>query len=61
MAIATNTFWLMIETMVPPGMARGLELLPYFGGVFLATLVGQLLGPYAALRWELEKLDPGTR
>jgi hypothetical protein len=27
----------------------------------LATVVGQLLGPYAALRWELDKLDPGSR
>jgi hypothetical protein len=42
-------------------MARGAELIPYFGGIFLATLVGQLLGPYAALRWELEKLEPGYR
>jgi len=27
----------------------------------VATVVGQLLGPYAALRWELEKLEPGYR
>jgi hypothetical protein len=60
-AIATNTFWLMIETALPPSSAKSLELLPYLGGMFLATVVGQLLGPYAALRWELEKLEPGHR
>jgi hypothetical protein len=60
-AVATNTFWLMIETVLPPSAARSFELLPYFGGMFAATVVGQLLGPYAALRWELEKLEPGYR
>jgi hypothetical protein len=60
-AVASNTFWLIIETILPPSMARGLELVPYFGGMFAATVVGQLMGPYAALRWELEKLDPGYR
>ena len=60
-AVATNTFWLIIETVLPPSASRGLEILPYFGGMFVATVVGQLLGPYAALRWELEKLDPGYR
>jgi hypothetical protein len=59
--VATNTFWLLIETLLPPGAARGLELLPYFGGILLATVVGQLLGPYAGLRRELEKLDPAYR
>jgi hypothetical protein len=60
-AVAANTLWLIIETLLPPSLARGAELVPYLGGVFLATLVGQLLGPYAALRWELERLDPGYR
>jgi hypothetical protein len=60
-AVATNTFWLLIETLLPPSLARGAELVPYFGGMFVATVVGQLLGPYAALRWELEKLEPGYR
>ncbi len=60
-ALATNTFWLMIQTALPPSTARSLELVPYLGGMFLATVVGQLLGPYAALRWELEKLEPGHR
>jgi hypothetical protein len=60
-AIATNTFWLMIETALPPSMARGFELVPYFGGMFVATIVGQLLGPYAALRWEIDRLDPGEK
>jgi len=60
-AVATNTLWLLIQTLLPPSMARGLELLPYFGGLFAATVVGQLLGPYASLRQELERLDPGYR
>ncbi len=60
-AVATNTFWLVIQTLLPPSVARGAELVPYFGGIFVATLVGQILGPYAALRWELEKLEPGYR
>ena len=60
-AVAANTLWLIIETLLPPSAARGAELVPYFGGVFLATVVGQVLGPYAALRWELERLDPGYR
>jgi hypothetical protein len=60
-AVAANTFWLIIETLLPPSAARGFELVPYFGGMFTATVVGQLLGPYAALRWELEKLEPGYR
>jgi hypothetical protein len=60
-AIATNTFWLMIETALPPSSARGFELIPYFGGMFVATIVGQLLGPYAALRWEIDRLDPGEK
>ena len=42
-------------------MARGAELVPYFGGIFLATVVGQMLGPYAGLRPQLEKLEPGYR
>jgi hypothetical protein len=42
-------------------MARGAELIPYFGGIFLATVVGQLLGPYAGLRRQLEILEPGYR
>jgi hypothetical protein len=60
-AVAANTFWLVIETLLPPSAARGAELVPYFGGIFLATVVGQILGPYAALRWELERLEPGYR
>ena len=60
-AVTANTLWLIIETILPPSAARGVELLPYLGGVFLATVVGQMLGPYAALRWELERLDPGYR
>jgi hypothetical protein len=60
-AVATNTFWLVIETLLPPSAARGAELVPYFGGILLATVVGQILGPYAALRWELERLEPGYR
>lgn len=60
-AVAANTLWLIIETLLPPGLARGAELVPYLGGVFLASVVGQVLGPYAALRWELERLDPGYR
>jgi hypothetical protein len=60
-AVAANTFWLIIETLMPPSTARVFELVPYFGGMFMATVVGQLLGPYAALRWELEKLEPGYR
>ena len=60
-AVATNTFWLMIETVLPPSAARGFELVPFFGGMFVAAVVGQLLGPYAALRWELEKLEPAYR
>jgi len=60
-AVATNTFWLLIETLVPPSMARGLELLPYFAGMFVATVVGQLLGPYAGLRRELQKLEAAHR
>lgn len=60
-AVAANTLWLIIETLLPPGLARGAELVPYLGGIFLATVVGQMLGPYAALRWELERLDPGYR
>jgi len=51
----------MIETVLPPSSARGLELVPYFGGMFVATIVGQLLGPYAALRWEIDRLDPGNK
>jgi hypothetical protein len=60
-AIAANTFWLLIETLLPPSMARGAELVPYVGGMFLATVVGQLLGPYAGLRRQLEMLEPGYR
>jgi hypothetical protein len=60
-AVAANTLWLIIQTLLPPSMARGAEFLPYLGGVFLATVVGQVLGPYAALRWELERLDPGYK
>jgi len=60
-AVATNTFGLVIETLLPLSMARGTELIPYFGGIFLATVVGQILGPYAGLRRQLEKLGPGYR
>lgn len=60
-AVAANTFGLVIETLLPPSMARGAELVPYFGGLFLATIVGQMLGPYAGLRRQLEKLEPGYR
>ena len=60
-AVAANTLWLILETLLPPGLAHGAELVPYVAGVFLATVVGQVLGPYAALRWELERLDPGYR
>jgi hypothetical protein len=60
-AVAANTFWLLIETILPPSMARGAELVPYFGGMFLATMVGQLIGPYASLRRQLEMLEPGYR
>jgi len=59
--LATNLFRLVIETLLPPGAARSAELLPYFGGVFLATMLGQLLGPYAALRHELSRLIPADR
>jgi hypothetical protein len=60
-AVAANTFGLIVETLLPPSMARGTELVPYFGGIFLATVVGQILGPYAGLRRQLEKLGPGYR
>jgi hypothetical protein len=60
-AVAANTLWLMIETLLPPSGVRAAELLPYLGGMYLATVVGQMLGPYAALRWELERLDAGYR
>ncbi len=50
-----------METLLPLSMARGTELVPYFGGIFLATVVGQILGPYAGLRRQLEKLGPGLR
>jgi len=60
-AVAANTFGLIVETLLPPRMARGVELLPYFGGIFVATVVGQLLGPYAGLRRQLERLGPGYR
>ncbi len=60
-AIAANTLWLIIETLLPPSATRIAELVPYLAGVFLATVAGQVLGPYAALRWELERLDAGYK
>ena len=60
-AVAANTFGLVLQTLLPLSVVRGTELLPYFGGVFLATVVGQILGPYAGLRRQLEKLGPGYR
>jgi hypothetical protein len=60
-AAATNTLWLMIQTAVPPRMASSLELVPYFAGMFLATVVGQVLGRYAGLQRELPKMKAGYR
>jgi len=60
-AVVTNTFWLLIETVVPPSMAKDLELLPYFVGVFVATVIGQLMGPYAGLRRQLDNLADAYR
>jgi hypothetical protein len=60
-AVATNTLWLMIQAVVPPRMASGVELLPYFAGMFLATVVGQVLGRYVGLQRELPKMKAGYR
>jgi len=60
-AAATNTFWLLIQTVVPPRMAGGIELLPYFAGMFAATVVGQLMGRYAGLQREVPKLKTSYR
>ncbi len=60
-AIAANTLWLMIETLFPPAVVKSLELLPYFAGMFVATVVGQLLGPRVWVRRQMERLDPAYR
>lgn len=60
-AFVANTFWLMIETLFPPGAVRQLELMPYFAGMFIATVVGQVLGPRLWVRRQMERLDPAYR